>query len=209
MGTGVGNGRVLSHAAALRVVSIRNPFGSSLRTLCTLPPYPVLWFPGDGLPGSQPGPCHLARPGRLGVWRVVSLTPGCSGACLAAFTCYPLALGPPTCEPVERSTVLLAQGFTAAPRSGVVSCTPCQVLQLGCAPPGCYRGVPPVRGAPWLYRCNWQVGGYTLAGLPLERSVAHSPRCAALQRCCALPQLRAGTSLGFFGLPGGYSGCYC
>ena len=89
------------------------------------------------------------------------------------------------------------------PAACVVSCTPCRVVQQCCAPLGVPGGVPPVRGAPWLYGCNWQACGYTLAGLPLERSVAHSPRCAALQRCCALPQLRAGTSSGFFGVPGG------
>ena len=89
--------------------------GSSLAHHCTHPPYPVLWFPGDGLPGSQPGPCHLARLGRLGVWRGVSLTPVRGGAYLAACTCHPLALGPPSCAPVERSVVQLAQGFTAAP----------------------------------------------------------------------------------------------
>ena len=95
------------------------------------------------------------------------------------------------------------------PAACVVSCTPCRVVQQCCAPLGVPGGVPPVRGAPWLYGCNWQACGYTLAGLPLERSVAHSPRCAALQQCCSLPQLCAGTLLGFFGLPGGYLGCYC
>ena len=59
----------------------------------------------------------------------------------------------------------------------------------------CYVGVSASLGAPGPYGCGFLACRCTLAGVARGRSAVLSPRCAALQQCCVLPQLRVGTSL--------------
>ena len=161
--------------------------------LCTHPPYPVLWCPGVGLPGSRPG--HVTLPG-LAPWRVAC---GVSGTCgWQRFTWrrahVPHGVGSPG---VCASLMFRHLAGTGPHRRPLRRAwLPVPLARWCCLVPlWVSGGPPPVRGALCLtVAAVRRVGTHTGRVAPWA-GVALSPRCAALQRCCRLPQLRVGTSL--------------
>ena len=129
----------------------------SCASICTHPPYPVLWYPGDGLPGSRPGLVTL--PG-LAPWRVAC---GVSGTCgWQRFTWrrahVPHGVGSPgVCASLMFRHLAGRGPHRRPPATGVVACTPCQVVWLG-APLG-LRGRPTCAGCSCLMvAAVWRVG---------------------------------------------------
>ena len=173
--------------------SIRSHSGSSL-ALQFVPTHPTRCCGAQESASLGPGrvmsPCQAWPPG---VWHVVSLAPVVGSVSLGGVHTSPTGLGLRACAPVRCSVILLAQGLTVVPCDGRGCLYPLPGGVAWC--PSGSPGAPHLCGVLLPYGCGWQACGYTLAGSPLGPSAALSPRSAAQQHRCSLPQLRVGTSL--------------
>ena len=140
-------------------------------------------LPGAVVPRSRPpwvpaGSCHLARLGPLacGMWCLWHLW--LAVLHLAACTFPPRGWVSGRVRQFDVPSSCWHRASPSSPATGVVACTPCQVVWL--VPLWVSGGAPPVRGALALWLRLAGVWVHT-AGSPLGPGAAYIPRVA--QRC--------------------------